>query len=241
MVFGEVKSGKSVVRRIEELPTADGDRPRKAAAIADSGELTGDAWAAAEQPKQADALGDAYEDFPRDEETPEAPLTAARVHEIALACKGFGNAAFKAGDFATAVAKYRKGLRYLDEEPSLEGEGAEGVTQDALDALWFALRSNAALMYIKLEEWSEAAESARVALEGRPCPKVADADRAKALYRRGLALARLRDEDAAVAALERARELAPADAAVTRELAAVKKRAADRDAREKAAYKKFFS
>ena len=70
---------------------------------------------------------------------------------------------------------------------------------------------------------------------------MSDADRAKALYRRGLALVRLRDEDAAVAALERARELAPADAAVTRELAAVKKRAADRDAREKAAYKKFFS
>ena len=50
VVFGEVKSGKSVVRRIEELPTADGDRPRKAAAIADSGELTGDAAAVSESP-----------------------------------------------------------------------------------------------------------------------------------------------------------------------------------------------
>ena len=238
VVFGEVKSGKSVVRRVENLPTTESDAPRQAAIIADCGELTGDAAADADGPRAADALGDAYEDFPEDDG--EGSPDAARVLEVAAACKGFGNAAFKAGDPATALDKYQKGLRYLNEEPEVPAEGApEGVTPAALAALRFALNSNSALMNIKLEAWDEAASTAAAALA--VADSASDADRAKALYRRGLALVRLRDEDAAVAALEQARALAPADAAVARELDAVKKAAAARAAREKAAYKKFFS
>ncbi len=246
VVFGEVKSGKSVVRQIENLTTMAGDRPTKPAVIADSGELTGPLPDAGT--RQPDALGDPYEDFPEDQETEGQSLSTAKALEIVAACKDFGNKAFKAGDAATALDKYQKGLRYLNEAPEVEGEGegddeqakegGRGGERAALDALRFSLNSNSALMNIKLEAWEDAERSASAALE---VAGVADADRAKALYRRGLALVRLRDEDGAVAALEEARRLAPADAAVLRELDAVRRQAAARAAKEKAAYKKFFS
>lgn len=70
---------------------------------------------------------------------------------------------------------------------------------------------------------------------------VKDADKAKALYRRGHALLRLKNEDAAVEALTQASKLAPGDAAITKELSEVKKNMAARIAKEKAAYKKFFT
>jgi peptidyl-prolyl isomerase D len=70
---------------------------------------------------------------------------------------------------------------------------------------------------------------------------VSDADKAKALYRRAIAYVGLKDEDGALKDLEEANKLVPGDAAVVKELAAVKKSAADRAKKEKAAYSKFFS
>lgn len=238
VVFGEVKSGKSIIRQIENLSTSGGDKPTKAAAIADSGEVTGDT--APPEAKQPDALGDPYEDFPEDQASDGTPLTATQTLEIAAACKDFGNKAFKAGDAAVALDKYQKGLRYLNEEVQVTEEEEKGgkVTKQGLDALRFSLNSNSALMNVKLEAWEDAERCAAAALLVQG---VADADRAKALYRRGFALVRLRDEDEAVVALEQAKKLAPADAAITKELDTVKKAAAARAAKEKAAYKKFFS
>lgn len=226
-------SGKSVVRQVENLPTQAGDKPQPEAAIADCGELSADEVIAAPI-KAPDALGDKYEDYPEDEAEAEQ-LSAQKVLTIATDCKDFGNKAFKAGDFNTALDKYRKGLRYLNEEPKTDDEPPE--TPAKLRALRAALNSNAALMSIKLGAWDDAIHAATAAIDVEGVP---DKDRAKALYRRGLARVRARDEDAARADLEAALKLAPEDAAVKTELAAVKKAAAARLAKEKAAYKKFF-
>ena len=64
---------------------------------------------------------------------------------------------------------------------------------------------------------------------------------AKAYYRRGIAHLRLKDEEAALQDLEEANKLQPDDSAIVAELRTVKTRAANRAAKEKAAYKKFFS
>ncbi|KAI0012292.1 cyclophilin-like domain-containing protein [Xylariaceae sp. FL0662B] len=231
VVFGEVKTGKSIVRQIENLHTQN-DKPVKDATITDCGELTG---AAAEAPdaKAPDALGDPYEDFPEDEE--EQPLSAARVLQVAGGCKEYGNKAFKAGDVLLGLEKYQKGLRYLNEEPDLKE--AEPDARARLDALRFTLNCNSALLNLKLGSWEDAERSAASALA---VPAISDAERAKALYRRGVALVNLKDEDAAIAALEEAKKLVPTDAAVVKELDTVKKQAAARLAKEKAAYKKFF-
>ncbi|KAI1425049.1 cyclophilin-like domain-containing protein [Xylaria sp. FL1777] len=234
VVFGEVKTGKSIVRQIENLKTQGGDKPVHDATITDCGELTGPAT---EEVKAADPLGDTYEDFPEDETAGgDSPLDAARVLQIASDCKEFGNKAFKAGDVLTGLEKYQKGLRYLNEEPDLSS--AADDVKAKLAALRFTLNCNSALLNLKLEAWEDAERSAAAALA---VPGTSDAEQGKAHYRRGLALIKLKDEDEAVKALQEARRLVPGDAAVAKELDAVKKQAAARLAKEKAAYKKFFA
>lgn len=233
-MFGEVLSGKSVVRRIENLHTQN-DKPTKDAVIADCGELS-ESDAIAADTKVPDAYGDEYEDFPEDQVTGDEVLSAAQVLKIAGDCKEFGNKAFKAGDVSEALEKYQKGLRYLNEDPDLENEPAE--TKEKMDALRVTLNSNSALMNIKLGEWSDTVRAADNALA---VSSISDKDKAKALYRRGYAQVRLKDEDAALESLEEAKKLAPEDSAIVAELAAVKRAAAARLAKEKAAYRKFFS
>lgn len=239
VVFGEVISGKSIVRQVENLRTSSGDKPEKEALIADCGELTGDEALSADV-KQPDATGDPYEDFPDDFPAEQQPLPAAKILEVAAACKDFGNKAFKSGDLQLGLNKYEKGLRYLNEDPDLDDEPA--TTKPALDALRFSLNNNSALLAMKLETWDECARSASAALAAAPGAGAAvkEADRAKALYRRGFANVRLKDEDAAIRDLEEAQKLAPSDGLIAHELAAVKTKAAARTAKEKAAYKKFF-
>lgn len=183
--------------------------------------------------KQPDALGDPYEDFPEDcTDT----LDAVAIVKIATACKEYGNTAFKSGNYSLGLDKYQKGLRYVNEDPDLENQPQS--IKDDLKALRFSLNNNSALLNIKLEAWDDAARSASAALD---VEGVKDADRAKAFYRRGLANIRLKDEEAALRDLSEANTLAPNDSAITRELNAVRTKAAARAAKEKAAYKKFFA
>ncbi|KAK7215031.1 hypothetical protein V2G26_003034 [Clonostachys chloroleuca] len=222
----------SVVRQIENLQTGSGDKPKKEASILDCGELTGEAALAADV-KQPDALGDPHEDFPED--CNEQPLSAKKVLEIATASKDYGTKAFKSGNLKLGLEKYEKGLRYLNEEPDLEEETAE--TKAALTALRFSLNSNAALLSTKLEAWDDAIRFSTSALA---VPGLSGKEKAKALYRRGFANVRLKDEESALKDLEEAHRLVPEDSAVTNELNSVKAKANARAAKEKAAYKKFF-
>ncbi|OAA51135.1 cyclophilin D [Beauveria brongniartii RCEF 3172] len=235
VVFGEVLSGKSVVRQIENLRTSSGDNPEKEVVIAHCGELKGDEALAADV-KKPDATGDPYEDFPDDFPAEQQPLPASKILEVATACKDFGNKAFKAGDLHLGLEKYEKGLRYLNEDPDLDNEPA--TTKPALDALRFSLNNNSALLSMKLQSWAECQRSASAALAATG--EVKDADRAKALYRRGVAHVHLKDEEAAVKDLEEAHKLAPGDGLIVSELNSVKTKATARAAKEKAAYKKFF-
>lgn len=235
VVFGEVLSGKSIVRQIENLPTQSGDKPVRDAVIANCGEISSDQELGPDGPKQADALGDPYEDYPEDEATGSTPLPVDKVLKIATDCKEFGNKAFKSGDFSLALDKYQKGLRYLNEDPDLEA-APEG-TKAKLDAARYTLNANMALMNLKLELFRDARSAAGSALEVNG---ISDAERAKALYRRGLANIKLKDEDDALKDLEQANKLAPTDAAISKELATVKTAAQKRTQKEKAAYKKFF-
>ncbi|PFH61138.1 hypothetical protein XA68_18145 [Ophiocordyceps unilateralis] len=232
VVFGEVLNGKSVVRQIENLRTTGGDKPGKEALIVDCGELTGDAALAADV-SQPDAMGDPYEDFPED---CAESLDAEKVLKIATDCKDYGNKAFKAGDIALGLSKYEKGLRYLNTDPEMDDSTT--TTKQSIDALRFSLNNNAALLSIKLNAWDDAIRFATSALE---VPATSDAERAKARYRRGFAHVRAKDEESALADLEEAHRLAPSDGVVANELTAVKAKAAARAAKEKAAYKKFFS
>lgn len=264
VVFGQVLSGKSIVRQVENAKTLPGDKPTRDIVIEDCGELSGDEALNLGGPKQPDALGDIYEDFPEDEmefgvsaaPAPEGgapaaaadplasitgassapPLTAVQVLKIATDCKGYGNAAFKAGDWNTALDKYSKALRYINEEPELEG-APEG-TKAALDQVRISVNSNSALMHIKLSQWQDARAAASSALE---VAGISDSDKTKALFRRGQASLKLKDEESAQKDLAAAHTLAPADGAILRELNQVKATLKARREKEKKTYQKFFT
>ncbi|KAK2590099.1 peptidyl-prolyl cis-trans isomerase cpr6 [Conoideocrella luteorostrata] len=232
VVFGEVLNGKSIVRQIENIKTETADKPSKEALITNCGQLTGEEALKADV-KQPDETGDPHEDYPEDVAV---ELDFKTVLKIATDCKEFGNKAFKAGKLNVAVEKYQKGLRYLNEEPDLDKEPA--TSKQSLDTLRFSLNNNAALLSVKLELWDEAIRHATSALA---VSGASDADKAKALYRRGVAYVGSKDEETALKDLEEAHKLAPNDGVVAKELSAVKTKATARAAKEKAAFKKFFS
>lgn len=194
--------------------------------------------------------GDTYEDYPEDQGE---DLGAEQIVKIVSDLKEFGNKAFKSGDMDLALEKYEKGLRYLTAYSAPE-EGEAGFEQAAelgrkANNLRFTLHSNMALLQNKLRSYRDALRAASNALEhsaaavrpgGGPETGVSEAERAKALYRRATARAALKDDDEAVLDLEEALKLAPADAAIVKDLAEIKKRVADRRKKEKAAYQKFF-
>lgn len=231
VVFGEVLDGKGIVRKVENLKTQS-DKPIQDVTIVDCGQLSGDESLAPSK-KVPDSTGDPYEDFPEDQA---GEIKASETCKIANELKDFGNKAFKNGDLNLALDKYQKGLRYLNEYPDPD-EGDPPELSKQLTAIRFTLHSNSALLQNKLKSYEDAQKSATNALEQAD---IAGSDRAKALYRKGLASLGLKDEDQAVKDFEEALKLAPGDAAITKELSAVKKKIAEQAKKEKAAYKKFF-
>ncbi|MBE3046877.1 peptidylprolyl isomerase [Candidatus Bathyarchaeota archaeon] len=237
VVFGEVIAGKSLVRKVENARVLEADRPAQPIVISGCGELSPDETLEASGSAGPDAYGDAYEDYPDDLDE-DTTLDAQTVLRIATDCKGFGNAALKAGAASSAVEKYQKGLRYLNEEPETDKETKEVV--QALEALRFTLHNNSALVHTKSESWDDVVNSATSALAVKS-EAVKDQDRAKALYRRGLAHVARKDDDAALEDFREAARLVPGDAAVARELGGVKRRVEGKEKKQKDAIKKFFS
>ena len=236
VVFGEVLSGKSVVRTVENQPTQN-DKPQHACVIADCGELSGESYENFATGKQPDKLGDPYEDYPDDEKAEDQDeIPAQQVLKIATDLKGFGNTAFKEKQWALALDKYQKALRYLHEYPEITENDPHDLEKQ-LDKLKVTLHSNSAQCQLKTEAWEGADKSASSALD---LPDVTEAEKGKALYRRALARAGLKDEEAAMADLEQALKCVPGDPNATNELHRMKTKAAERAKKEKAAFKKFF-
>lgn len=217
------------------MKTESGDKPQPDVTITNCGELTGEEAETADL-RAPDETGDPYEDFPEDAKTGEKSFTTSEIIKIVTEVKGFGNTAFKAGKLSLGLDKYQKGLRYLNEDLELSPESQE--TKETLNSLRFTLNSNSALLSNKLKSYDEAVRSATSALE---VPRISDTEKGKALYRRAVAEVGLKDEESALRDLEEASKLVPGDVAVTKELAGVKKMAAERAKKEKAAYSKFFS
>ncbi|KAK9472072.1 cyclophilin-like domain-containing protein [Dipodascopsis tothii] len=235
VVFGEVVRGKSVVRLIEAQKTDSGDKPLQPVVIADCGQLTA-AEVAASATQSDDGTGDFLEDYPEDEDRIREERTSDNLFKLATVIKDLGTAQFKAAKFELALAKYEKSLRYLNffyPDPSTEAELCK-----SFDKLKVSLLLNCALVQLRLGQPAAAIVSAGNVLE---LEGLTDAERAKALYRRGVGYNRSRNEDAAIESLTEALALTPGDPAVKAEIDAAKKKLSDRLKKEKAAYAGFFS
>jgi peptidyl-prolyl isomerase D len=158
---------------------------------------------------------------------------------IATTLKDLGNRAFKAGYLNLGLDKYQKGLRYLNEYPEPSDSDPPDLGPK-LRTVRFTLHSNSALLAVKLKHYDEAQKYAGFALDVAKLGVIPDADMAKAYYRRAMARVGMKDEEDALADLTEASKLAPGDAGIAKEMAAVKKTVSDRAKKEKAALKKFF-
>ncbi|KAJ6552228.1 peptidyl-prolyl cis-trans isomerase [Mycena vulgaris] len=233
VVFGEVIKGKSIVRQIENTPTNSGDVPASAVRIADCGVLAPDDPCLAEAPASGDV--DGHEDYPEDDDADvHDPAVALR---IATELRALATTLYKDGKVQPALDKYQKSIRYLDVHALLPEDAAD--LQTAYDALLAPLLLNSALLAVRAQPPSPtiAVQAASRALNTL---KLSPADQAKALYRRALAHALLKDEDAAEKDLTDALVLAPADAAIAAELAGIRRRRKEKRDKEKKAFKKMF-
>lgn len=236
VVFGEVVSGKSIIRRVENTAVTD-DKPDADVTITDCGELDAAVDLAEFTKKKADSTGDAYEDFPEDQKTEDEEWKGTELVAIVEDLKAMGSAAFKAKDNELGLSKYQKALRYLHEYPvPLDNDPPELGAQ--LTKLKVSLHTNCSLVQYKLGNFAESYQSAEKAsvVEG-----ISDAEKGKALFRKGVALKESKDEEGAQKFLLEAAKLVPNDVGVKNELAAVKQAVADRKAKERKAYSKAFA
>lgn len=237
VVFGEVLSGKSVVRQVENTPVGANDKPDRECVIVDCGELDEDADIEALTKKPADSTGDSYEDFPDDQLKPGEEWKGSEIADIASKIKDLGNTAFKKGELELGLSKYQKALRYLHEYPTpLENDPP--TLGEQLAKLKVSLHTNSSLLQVKLHKYRDAYESADKALAVTP---ITDAEKGKAMFRRAMAAKGSKDDEGALESLEAAAMILPGDASIKTELAAVKKAAADRKSKERKAYSKAFA
>ncbi|KAJ1569251.1 peptidyl-prolyl cis-trans isomerase cpr6 [Cladochytrium tenue] len=197
--------------------------------------------------------GDTYEHYPENHRGDKDPAT---LLAIAVQLKGLGNDHFKKGAIRTAVSKYEKAIRYMNEIHPDPVNLVE-ITKEQKRTYYstkIACLSNSALCYIKQKQHARAVACATQVLDldntlrgsaAAQSAGIADvcgpADRCKALFRRGQARLAARDAEAAVADLTAAAALMPGDASVARELAVAQRAVKERTDRERRAYAKMFA
>ena len=249
VVFGRVIRGKDVVRRIEKVPTGPASRPIDEVRIAACGQFAQDQLSDSfDYGIKPDATGDRYEAYPEDaaenvEENPDASLRIAQeLKEIAARLVG-------RGDWRAALEKYEKALRYLQVHPRLpDTHAGDEAFVRAYNSIRTPLQLNGALCALKLvpanpalAERLTSAVIERGELTDETFGAPSKADLAKAHYRRALARGLQKRDEEAMRDLEAALPLAPGDAGIVREIAAVEQRQRTRLAKQRAAYSKMFS
>ncbi|KAG5466528.1 hypothetical protein LSCM4_01680 [Leishmania orientalis] len=218
VVFGRVVRGMNTVRAIEHTSTGANDKPVLDCVIAGCGALDAvpDVMPAAD--------GDMYPDYPEDTES---PMDDALRIEAGEAIRQNGNGHFKNADYDSAMDKYSKAVRYLNQVENKDGH-------PEADEKLVACYNNIAMCAIKLQQWSEARHAASLALS-------VDAKNAKALFRRGTAALSAGDADSAVEDLTQANHIEPENAEVIAKLNEAKEKVKAQKAKLAANLKKMFS
>ncbi|KAK8968893.1 Peptidyl-prolyl cis-trans isomerase CYP40 [Platanthera guangdongensis] len=226
VVFGKVLKGMGVVRSVEHTPVGDGDCPAVSVVIADCGVLS--------KGMDDGAInffkdGDMFPDWPADLD--EKHDEVAWWINAVDATKAFGNEYYKKEEYKMAVKKYRKALRYLD--VSWEKEEIDEEKSSLLRKTKSVILTNSSACKAKLGDLKGALLDAEFAIRERE-------DNAKAYFRQGQAHIALNDIDSALESFKRALELEPNDGGIKKELAAAKKKVADRRDQERRAFARMF-
>uniref|UniRef100_A0A0D9VLC1 peptidylprolyl isomerase n=1 Tax=Leersia perrieri TaxID=77586 RepID=A0A0D9VLC1_9ORYZ len=267
VVFGRVIKGMGVVRSMEHVSVGESDCPTTDIVIVDCGELP---EGASDGVVNFFKDGDMYPDWPNDLDEKPAEISwwinavdsvKSFGNEYFKACTfysiiskfPFGHiGSFHCGimsciirmlassyvivpddahDYKTALKKYRKAMRYLD--LCWEKEEIDEEKSSALRKTKSIILTNSSACKLKLGDLKGALLDADFALrEGEENPK--------AFFRQGQARMALNDIDAAAESFKHALQLEPNDGGIKRELAAAKKKIADRRDQERKAFSRMF-
>lgn len=231
VVFGEVLSGKSIVRRIERTEKGESDRPVQDCVITDCGELPADFKIEAAVGVD-DGTGDVYEEILADNDVD--LNNPGAVFEIITKIKDIGTKLFKANDLEKAFTKYHKATSYLEEY------FPDDLNDEDLKTLYNLKSScylNESLVAMKLGKSKETIVLATNALE---VENIDDKTKAKALYRRGMGYLKGHDDESALKNFEDALKISPNDAAILKGISDVKVHAKKVKDQQKKAFGKFF-
>ncbi|GMF49967.1 unnamed protein product [Phytophthora fragariaefolia] len=138
--------------------------------------------------------------------------------------KAKGTDQFKAKQFDAAAATYNQAASYMEDMYDVADEDKKTMKQ--LQTTCFL---NAAMAYLKVEDYAEAVSAATKALNNEPA-------NVKALYRRGVGRMHLNDLDRAKEDLLAAGKQDPSNREVRRELEVLKKKMKDARQKEKAVF-----
>ncbi|GBG28945.1 41 kDa peptidyl-prolyl cis-trans isomerase [Hondaea fermentalgiana] len=149
----------------------------------------------------------------------------------AESCKASGNEFFKKKENEEAVKLYAKGLKVLEKLWKLDAEVLDEDVRVQLTTLTVSLRLNSAVAQSREEKWKEArslASKAMDAIRSAHAAPVAEAEAkkhlVKALFRRGVAYARMGDLDEAKADLVSLLKMDRTNKEAVREYNAVKQK-----------------
>ncbi|KAH9618818.1 hypothetical protein KSS87_007322 [Heliosperma pusillum] len=268
VVFGRVIKGLGVIRSIEHVDVDENGQPVLDILIVDCGEIPeGADYGIINYFKDDDTYPDWPSDL--DEKSDDFSWWVKAADDIKAFGNVNFKVYFTKQDFKMAMRKYLKAMRYLDvcwDMDSLDGEKSTSLRKKRCQLYTnIAVRSDLfEAMYP--DSWCRAMETENItSLRKMRCQIYAniaacklkqgdidgalwdtdfalrdDAEYVKAHFRRGQAYNALCDIDAAAKCFEKALELEPNDGAIKRELAATKKKIADRHTREKKAYTRMF-
>lgn len=139
-----------------------------------------------------------------------------------------GNALYSQGKYSRAIGKYKRALEFVDYLYKATDEEKQKANQVKL-----VCHLNMAQCFLKQQDWKLAIEQCNKSLE-------IDKSSSKAIFRRAQAHSALDNWDLARADFDRALELLPGDADVTREYNKLKLKMKAQDQRDKKVYANMF-
>ncbi|CAH6720812.1 peptidyl-prolyl cis-trans isomerase D [[Candida] jaroonii] len=231
VVFGKVIQGKGIVRKLEKCEKGDQDKPKEDWIIADCGELPSDYVPVTSN----DGTGDIYEETMGDSDNIDVKNPKS-VFEAIEKLKSIGTEQLKAGNLEKSLEKYSKAADFCEEY------FPDDLSEEDLKTLHTLKQSiflNASLVALKLKQGKLVVSFADKALE--EIESGDDKSQAKALYRKGMGLLLLKDEETAQSCLENALTKSPGDAGILQGLSQAKTQIKARRDKQKKAMSKFFS
>ena len=242
-VFGRLLRGYGTLRELERVDTrssgADVGRPVERIEVVACGEVEYDG----DDGLATGGDGDPFPPWPADATAMGSDRYESRL-SAAAQVRAFGNEMFKAGEFAGAVAKYVKALRYLDKawNRDVDDHATERSEREMRRQARIPLLLNCAAARLRLGDPRGAIEDCLAAHdeenrrpENQHDPQAAERFNPKACFRMGQAHAHLNEFEEACKHFAKALSLCPNDAGITRELDKAKWRLEERRRRQRRA------